>query len=86
MEQNQDTLHPGIAYAVLMMDELVHTDEHPICSDVTCPCHEHLQVGTKVLIEVEIRGFFDDSMIVPGGWMPLSRIKAIVEQDGRLPQ
>jgi len=21
-------------------DELIHTDEHPFCSDVHCPCHD----------------------------------------------
>jgi len=21
-------------------DELIHTDEHPFCSDVSCPCHD----------------------------------------------
>ena len=25
---------------VIMEDELVHTDEHPKCSDQTCPCHD----------------------------------------------
>jgi len=30
-----------------------------------------------VLIEVEIRGFYAGNMMIAGGWMPLSRIKAI---------
>jgi len=67
---------------ITMEDPIIHTQEHPICDDdPTCPCREALQVGTKVLIEVEIRGFFDDSMMVAGGWMPLNRIKAIVEPE-----
>ena len=35
-------MHPGLALGlvVLMEDELVHTDEHPVCSDSTCPCHD----------------------------------------------
>ncbi len=35
-------------------------------------------IGTRVLIEVEIRGFYAGNMMIAGGWMPLSRIKAIV--------
>lgn len=23
-----------------MEDDLVHTDENPVCDDPTCPCHE----------------------------------------------
>ncbi len=35
-------------------------------------------IGTRVLIEGEIRGFYAGNMMIAGGWMPLSRIKAIV--------
>jgi hypothetical protein len=27
-------------FVVVMLDEMLHTDEHPTCSDPTCPCHE----------------------------------------------
>ncbi len=37
-----------------------------------------VSIGTRVLIEVEIRGFYAGNMMIAGGWMPLSRIKAIV--------
>ena len=37
-----------------------------------------IQRGTKVTIEVTISDFYDEAMMVPGGWMSLSRIKAIV--------
>ncbi len=36
-----------------------------------------VSIGTHVLIEVEIRDFFNGHMMIAGGWMPLSRIKAI---------
>jgi hypothetical protein len=63
---------------VPMEDEPVHTDAHPYCSDATCPCRETKpERGTHVLIEVEIRDYYGDSMMVAGGWMPLSRIKGI---------
>ena len=31
--------HP-IALVVTMEDEQLHTDAHPFCNDLTCPCHE----------------------------------------------
>jgi hypothetical protein len=66
---------------VPMEDEPVHTDAHPYCSDASCPCRdEKPEVGTHVLIEVAIRDYYDDSMMVAGGWMPLSRIKSIVPE------
>lgn len=27
-------------FIVRMEDELIHTDEHPFCSDDPCPCHD----------------------------------------------
>lgn len=30
---------------VIMLDEPVHTDDHPYCADVTCPCHAELQAA-----------------------------------------
>lgn len=38
-----------------------------------------IEVGTKVLIEVTISDFFQDAMMIAGGWMTLTRIKDIVE-------
>jgi hypothetical protein len=26
--------------AIPMEDPIIHTDEHPFCSDVHCPCHD----------------------------------------------
>ncbi len=39
---DQEDIHPGLALGlvVLMEDEIIHTDEHPVCSDSTCPCHD----------------------------------------------
>ena len=28
---------------VIMLDEIIHTSESPICSDPTCPCHAEQQ-------------------------------------------
>jgi hypothetical protein len=71
------TLPPII---VPVEDEPVHTDAHPFCDDATCPCRETKpERGTRVLIEVTISDYFNDAMMVAGGWMPLSRIKGIVE-------
>jgi hypothetical protein len=63
MTQNQDTLHLGIVYAVIMLDEIIHTDEHPECGDSTCPCHEQ-EDREKLLVRqaaqhLESRGYFD---------------------------
>jgi len=38
-----------------------------------------VSIGTKVTIEVTISDFFKENMMVAGGWMPLSRIKAICQ-------
>ncbi len=38
---DQEDIHPGLAIAIVLMeDELVHTDEHPLCDDLECPCHD----------------------------------------------
>jgi hypothetical protein len=29
-------------FIVLMEDEPLHTDEHPYCDDMTCPCQDDL--------------------------------------------
>lgn len=34
-----------VAPIVLMEDELVHTNEHPICGDPTCPCAQDMTEG-----------------------------------------
>lgn len=40
--EQEETMHPGLAMGliVLMEDPIIHTNEHPICDDPTCPCHE----------------------------------------------
>ena len=38
-----------------------------------------IEVGTKVIVEHTISNFFQDSMMIAGGWTPLSRILDIVE-------
>jgi hypothetical protein len=30
----------SFVFVVWMLDELLHTDEHPYCDDETCPCQE----------------------------------------------
>jgi hypothetical protein len=40
---------------------------------------QQISRGTRVTIEVEIRDFYNESMMIAGGWMPLSRIKAICQ-------
>jgi len=40
---------------------------------------QELAIGIRVLIEVEIRDFSIDHMMVAGGWIPLDRILRIVE-------
>ncbi len=47
---------------VIMLDDLVHTDEQPYCEDVTCPCQteredtmsnqEHVQKANKDANEI----------------------------------
>lgn len=34
-------------FVVWMEDELVHTDEHPFCNDVTCGCHSDAQLNQE---------------------------------------
>jgi hypothetical protein len=70
---------------IVPVDTRVHTDSHPYCSDATCPCRETKpERGTHVLIEVEIRDYYGDSMLIPGGWMPVSRIKGIAEAEDHI--
>ncbi len=40
---------------------------------------QELQVGTRVLIEVQIYDFFEEAMMIAGGWMPLTRITGVLE-------
>jgi len=35
-----------------MEDELVHTDEHPVCDQDDCPCHEDEELVTALLAEM----------------------------------
>jgi hypothetical protein len=54
-----------------MEDDLIHTDEQPFCSDVTCPCQP--QIGDRVRIRIP---FVD-------GWQRQGTIYAI--SHGRYP-
>jgi len=35
-----------------MEDAPMHTDEHPVCTDNTCPCHEDEELVTALLAEM----------------------------------
>ena len=34
-----DVQHP----IVIVVDEIIHTDEHPFCFEMDCPCHDDRQ-------------------------------------------
>jgi hypothetical protein len=34
-----------------MLDEIIHTDEHPYCDDDTCPCHEEQEDDPDAWLE-----------------------------------
>ncbi len=36
-----------------MEDEIIHTDEHPFCMDLSCPCHNDLDLLNELGSEVE---------------------------------
>ena len=36
---NRPIVPPSKPYIVLMEDPIIHTDDHPFCSDPTCECH-----------------------------------------------
>lgn len=36
------TKEQTVALIVTMEDENLHTDNHPFCSDILCPCHESI--------------------------------------------
>ena len=38
---------------VVPVDDLVHTDERPFCSDQTCPCHEDESLTSQVAQQVQ---------------------------------
>lgn len=42
---------------VLMEDDLIHTDEHPYCSDRTCPCHRNSELDLEYLVLPWFDGF-----------------------------
>ncbi len=46
-------LHHIPAIVIPMEDEIIHTDEHPFCSDLTCPCHDDLGLLEELNNEVE---------------------------------
>jgi len=52
-DQEIPDLHIGIVYAVIMLDELVHTQDHPFCSDSSCPCHNDIK-AFRELIELPV--------------------------------
>ena len=37
---NLEALPPSYPVTILMLDRLVHTADHPLCTDPTCPCQE----------------------------------------------
>lgn len=37
----------GLALVVTLEDEPLHTDDHPFCCDLVCPCHTVLASSTK---------------------------------------
>ncbi len=37
---DDETEELGEEYYVDLVDVPIHTPEHPICDDMTCPCHE----------------------------------------------
>jgi len=43
---------------VIMVDELVHTDEKPFCSDPDCPCHTDIR-----LLKEQVFGPFFDGLL-----------------------
>lgn len=49
-------LHIGIVYVVLMLDELVHTNERPFCGDVMCPCHSDPQLNQEYFMQPYMDG------------------------------
>lgn len=38
---------------IVPVDELIHTDERPFCSDQTCPCHEDELLTSQVAQQVQ---------------------------------
>jgi len=37
---SHDQLQEHIAIVIPMEDPLLHTDDHPYCDDLSCPCHD----------------------------------------------
>ncbi len=46
-------LHHIPRIVIPMEDELVHTEDRPFCSDLSCPCHDDLELLTELNNEVE---------------------------------
>ena len=42
---NLEHLPPSYPVVVLMLDRLLHTDEHPHCDDPECPCWDGTRLG-----------------------------------------
>jgi hypothetical protein len=73
-EKEENTLHPGIVYAVIMLDELVHQVQPDgsisWCRDASCPCRDQDQdedpedgieerLVRQAAQHLESRGYFD---------------------------
>ena len=44
------------AQPVEMEDEPIHTNEHPFCQDMTCPCHDDEDLKEEYLVEPWLAG------------------------------
>jgi hypothetical protein len=43
-------IFPAIQMPVVIMeDAIIHTNEHPFCSDETCPCHTDKELFEKYI-------------------------------------
>jgi hypothetical protein len=59
-----DITHSTEYYAVVvirMEDEPIHTEEHPFCSDLHCPCHEDWQNINEHITEPLRNGLMTDN-------------------------
>ncbi len=49
--------HQNHPIVIPMEDDIIHTQEHPFCSDPSCPCHEDSALLSDVAQAVE-QGLF----------------------------
>ncbi len=72
MTQNQDTLHPGIVYTVIILDDMKHQVQPDgsisHCLDISCPCWDQEEdpeddmeerLARQAAQHLEDRGYFD---------------------------